>query len=49
MHLLLRMQIKKFGITIIKSHNITHNEMDDSGNNAQRKEIQKYVLMFLRD
>ena len=42
-------EIKKFGITIIKSHNITHNEMDDSGNNAQRKEIQKYVLMFLRD
>ena len=42
-------EIKKFGITIIKSHHITHNEMDDSGNNAQRKEIQKYVLMFLRD
>ncbi len=42
-------EIKKFRITIIKSHSITHNEMDDSGSNAQRKEIQSYILKFLGD
>ena len=42
-------EIKKFGIKIIKLPNTTHNEMDDNANNEQRKEIQNYIMMFLND
>jgi len=37
-----------FGIKIIKLPNTIHNNMDDNANEAQRKEINDYVLAFLR-
>ncbi len=42
-------EIKKFNMEIVKLTNTTHNEMDDSANDQQRKEIQKYILSFLND
>ncbi len=42
-------EVKKFGIKIIKLPNTTHNEMDDNANQEQRKEIQDYILTFLHD
>lgn len=42
-------EIKKFGMTIIKLPNTTHNEMDDHASAEQRKEIQNYILTFLND
>lgn len=38
---------KKFDIKIIKLPNTIHNNMDDSANDAQWKEINDYVLSFL--
>jgi predicted esterase len=38
---------KKFNIKIIKLPNTIHNNMDDNANDAQRKEINDYVLSFL--
>jgi len=40
---------KKFGIKIITLKNTKHNEMDNDANDAQRKEINGYVLNFLKD
>ena len=40
---------KKFGIKIIMLKNTKHNEMDNDANDAQRKEINGYVLNFLKD
>lgn len=40
---------KKYATRIVNLHNITHNEMDDSANEAQRMEIQKHVLSFLKE
>lgn len=42
-------EAKKYGICIVKLSNTTHNEMDDNANDAQRKEMQNYVLKFLND
>jgi predicted dienelactone hydrolase len=39
---------KTFGITIIKLNNTIHNDMDDHASEVQRKEINSYVLEFLR-
>lgn len=38
-----------YGMTIIKLPNTIHNDMDDGADSAQRKEIQDYVLGFLRE
>lgn len=38
---------KKLGMTIIKLPNTIHNDMDDSGNLDQKKEILDYFLKFL--
>ncbi|MCF3108028.1 hypothetical protein LL912_04475 [Niabella sp. CC-SYL272] len=38
---------QQYGIRIIKLRNTIHNDMDDSGNSHQRKEIIAYVLEFL--
>jgi predicted esterase len=38
---------KKFNIKIIKLPNTIHNNMDDNANEAQRKEINDYILSFL--
>lgn len=38
---------QKFGMKVIKLRHTTHNQMDDSGNEAQHKEINRYVLYFL--
>lgn len=40
---------KKFGITIIKLPNTIHNDMGNSANTAQRKEINDYIARFLRE
>jgi dienelactone hydrolase len=40
---------KKFGIKIIKLPNTIHNDMNDRGNNRQKKEINNYVMEFLND
>lgn len=42
-------EIRKYGIKIVKLENTTHNEMDDNANDDQRKEIQKYILAFLKN
>lgn len=42
-------EIKKFRIKIIKLPNTKHNEMDDNAKDVQRKEIQNYLLTFLKD
>lgn len=42
-------EARKFGIKIIKLPNTKHAEMSDDGNEAQRKEIQGYVLSFLKE
>ncbi|MFN8352850.1 MAG: alpha/beta hydrolase [Spirosomataceae bacterium] len=42
-------EAEKFGMKIIKLPNTTHNEMDDSATDKQRKEIQAYLLAFLKD
>lgn len=39
---------KKYGITIIKLNNTIHNDMDDNANEAQRKEINEYIMRFLK-
>ena len=39
---------KSFGITVIKLNNTIHNDMDDNANDIQRKEINSFVLEFLR-
>ncbi len=38
-----------FGITVVKLPNTIHNNMDDSANESQRKEIIAYVLSFLKE
>ena len=40
---------KKYGITVIQLPNTIHNNMDDSANESQRKEIIAYVLGFLKE
>lgn len=40
---------RKYGITIIKLPNTIHNDMDDRGNNRQKKEIENYIMTFLND
>lgn len=41
--------IKNFGITIVRLTDVKHDDMDDHANTEQRKEIQNYVLKFLND
>ncbi|WP_159471515.1 alpha/beta hydrolase [Dyadobacter sp. 3J3] len=38
----------KFGITIIKLPNTIHNDMDNRGTKEQQKEINDYILSFLK-
>lgn len=40
---------KKFGITIVKLPNTIHNDMGNSANTAQRKEINDYIARFLQE
>jgi hypothetical protein len=40
-------EIEYFNMKIIKLQNTKHNDMGDNANEAQRKEIQKYILNFL--
>jgi pimeloyl-ACP methyl ester carboxylesterase len=40
---------KKFGITIVKLPNTIHNDMGNSANAAQRKEINDYIAQFLQE
>ena len=40
---------EKFGIKIIKLPNTIHNDMNDSGNKRQKREINAYVLGFLTE
>jgi hypothetical protein len=40
---------KTFGIKIIKLPNTIHDDMDDHANDAQRKEINQYILNFLKE
>ncbi len=40
---------KKYGMTIVKLPNTIHNDMDDNADSTQRKEIQDYVLRFLKE
>ncbi|AIG31078.1 esterase [Flavobacterium psychrophilum] len=40
---------EKFGIKIIKLPNTIHNDMNDRGNNKQKKEINNYVMAFLNE
>lgn len=42
-------ETKKYKMKIVKLAYITHNEMDDNASDEQRKEIQKYILMFIND
>jgi predicted esterase len=40
---------KKFNIKIVKLPNTIHNNMDDNANDAQGKEINDYVISFLKE
>lgn len=40
---------KKFGIKIIKLPNTIHNDMNDRGNKRQKREINTYIMDFLRE
>lgn len=40
---------KRFEMTIIKLPNTIHNDMNDRANSSQRKEINEYVLNFLKN
>jgi len=40
---------KRFGMTVIKLPNTIHNDMNDRANSSQRKEINEYVLSFLKN
>jgi len=40
---------KKYGMTIIKLSNTTHNDMDDRADKKQRKEIRDYIMSFIHD
>ena len=42
-------EIRKYGMKIVKLANTTHEKMDDNANEKQRKEIQNYILTFLKD
>jgi len=42
-------EMRKFGIKIIPLTNTKHNEMSDNASEEQQKEIQNYILTFLRD
>jgi predicted peptidase len=42
-------EIKKYGIKIIKLPNTIHNDMDDNASELQAQEIQNYILSFLND
>jgi predicted peptidase len=42
-------ELKKYGMTIIKLPNTIHNNMDDSGDETDHKEITNYVLTFVND
>ena len=40
---------KKFGITVIMLNNTKHSEMDNDANEDQRKEINDYIIGFLKN
>lgn len=40
---------KKFNQKIVKLPNTIHNNMDNNANDAQRKEINEYVILFLKE
>lgn len=40
---------KKFNLKIVKLPNTIHNNMDNNANDAQRKEINDYVILFLKE
>jgi predicted esterase len=40
---------RKYRMRIVKLANTPHNDMDDNANEEQRKEIQKYIVAFLKD
>ena len=40
---------EKFGIKIIKLPNTIHNDMNDRGNKRQKREINTYIMDFLRE
>lgn len=40
---------KRYHITIIKLPNTIHNDMDDDGTPAQKEEINRYILQFLKE
>jgi predicted dienelactone hydrolase len=40
---------QKYGIKIIQLKNTAHNNMDNSGSDEQKKEINNYLLTFLND
>lgn len=42
-------EIEKFGITMVKLSDVKHNDMDDHATALQRKEMQTYILEFLKD
>jgi predicted esterase len=42
-------EIINYKMTIIKLENTIHNDMDDNANDEQRKEIQNYILNFLKE
>ncbi len=42
-------EMKMYNIKIVKLTNTIHNHMDNSANEAQRKEINDYILSFLND
>jgi predicted peptidase len=42
-------EIKMFNIKIVKLTNTIHNNMDNNANEAQRKEINGYILSFLNE
>ncbi len=42
-------EANRYGMKIIKLTGTRHNEMDDNANDKQRKEIQNYILTFLKD
>jgi predicted esterase len=40
---------KKFNLKIINLPNTIHNDMDDNANDSQRKEINNYIISFLKE
>jgi predicted esterase len=42
-------ETKRYNMNIVKLTNTTHNEMDDNANDKQRKEIQDYIVKFVKE